>query len=316
VSDDSALNFALAHPVPGPDHAVLLSAYELLQRQAAACFPVRVRQEPGNLFLTDWELTRAAFMARMASTLRHLGYLAPSFSRLDGAALARTLLEHVVTFAWLSAGPAERLPRFLRKSFSWALDKHREMARHGEELLSADLVRLYNAYVREYTSDIPGLPRLCEEADAHWGPRIRAAEPPMQFPSFEELYRIVFDQFANLDHPSVTALQSFVHFEPGPPVCAVDGEPERGLRRDLQPYWIGLWSFAWALMVSSLAQGCPRLSDLKEALSQVRGLREYERHGLLAVTVADGITRIDVVPDADARIDEITREREGGANAP
>jgi hypothetical protein len=47
--------------------------------------------EAPDLVLQDWEVTRAAFMARMASTLRHLTYLAPSYSRLEGLALARTL---------------------------------------------------------------------------------------------------------------------------------------------------------------------------------------------------------------------------------
>ena len=65
----------------------------------------------------SWEVTRAAFIARMAGTLRHLGYLAPSYSRLGGLALARTLVDHVITFAWISADPKERLPAFLCKSF-------------------------------------------------------------------------------------------------------------------------------------------------------------------------------------------------------
>ena len=50
-------------------------------------------------FFEDWEVTRAAFMARMSGTLRHLGYLAPSYSRLDDFALTRTLVDHVITFA-------------------------------------------------------------------------------------------------------------------------------------------------------------------------------------------------------------------------
>ena len=68
-------------------------------------------------FFEDWEVTRAAFMARMSGTLRHLGYLAPSYSRLDDFALTRTLVDHVITFAWTSADPNERLPVFLRSSF-------------------------------------------------------------------------------------------------------------------------------------------------------------------------------------------------------
>src|SRR5690348_15021234 len=103
--------------MPTVDHASLLSSFHLLLEQANDCLPVVVRPQSPTSFFESWEITRAAFMARMAGTVRHLGYLAPSYSRLDGVALARTLVDHVITFAWISVAPSERLPALLRTSF-------------------------------------------------------------------------------------------------------------------------------------------------------------------------------------------------------
>lgn len=311
MAADDPLQVRVGHPMPSAQHAPLLASSELLLASAATTLPARIPGRPRELFFQDWELTRAAFIARMASTLRHLGYLAPSFSQLDGAALTRTLLDHCITFAWVSADPASRLPRFLRSNYSRALDKHREMARRGEVLLSDDLKARYREYVRTHTDNPPGLPRLASEGDEGWLDRVRSATADvMQFPSLTDLYDDVYDHYANLDHPSVTALQHFVHLDQASPAAVVDGDPERDFESDLRPYWIAIWCMSWALMVSSLATGEPRQTDLTTTLSRIRILREYDRHGLLSVTERDGLMTIDVVADADARIDEIVRDRD------
>ena len=84
----------------------------------------------------------------------------------------------------------------------------------------------------------------------------------------------------------------------------------------MRPYWLAAWSFIWALMVSSLATGRPRLGPLNERISQIRAIREFDRHDLLDVTEGDGGMVISVVPDADARIEEIARARDSSDDAP
>lgn len=135
------IRFMHGHPVPTRDHATLLASFHLLLAQAAECFPVRIRPTGQTSHFEDWQLTRAALMARMASTLRHLGYLAPSYSRLDGLALARTLVDHVVAFAWISAKPNDRLRAFLRSSFKDHLAKDARGRKRGEEPLIEDALR-------------------------------------------------------------------------------------------------------------------------------------------------------------------------------
>jgi hypothetical protein len=299
MTDPERIQFLHGYPIPTTDHAALLASDRLLLDLAEECRPVRVTSRRPTSFFEDWEVTRAAFMARMASTLRHLSYLAPSYSRLDGLALARTLIDHVITFAWISGDPAVRLPVFLRSSFSRTLDRDRDFRQRGDTLLDEDKRQRLRAYVREQQGDLPGLPRLSKEADDSWRERVEARLPEtLHIPKFEELYTEIYDQFATFDHPSTLGLQVFVHTEDDPVVATVDGEPERDRETDLRPYWFGVFAFAETLVVSHLASGRPRLQSLQRNLATIGTMRELERAGRLAVTVGeDGTVNIGVADD-------------------
>ncbi len=157
--------------MPTLDHTTLLASHHLLLGLADECLPVRVRPTGETSFFEDWEVTRAVLIARMAGTLRHLSYLAPSYSRLDGLALARTLVDHVITFAWISADPKERLPAFLRSSFKDMLAKDKRYREHGDAPLLGDAEReRLRAYTQEVNQEMPKLPRRSGEADDNTTP--------------------------------------------------------------------------------------------------------------------------------------------------
>ena len=299
MTNPERIQFLHGYPIPTTDHAALVASHRLLLDVPEDCLPVRVTSRRPTSFFEDWEVTRAAFMARMASTLRHLSYLAPSYSRLDGLALARTLIDHVITFAWISGDPAVRLPVFLRSSFSRTLDRDRDFRHRGDTLLDEDKRQRLRAYVREHQGDLPGLPRLSKEADDSWRERVEARLPEtLHIPKFEELYTEIYDQFATFDHPSTLGLQVFVHTKGDPVVATVDGEPERDRETDVRPYWFGVFAFAEALVVSHLASGRPRLQSLQRNLATIGTMRRLERAGRLAVTVGeDGTVNIGVADD-------------------
>lgn len=204
---DDSLKMNIPYPVPTPHHAAVLGAYHRTLELAAPACEVRVRGRSGGLFLEDWEITRAAFLARMSSTLRHLGYLIPSMSRLDGAALCRTLLDHAITYAWIAHDPADRLPRFLRSAYDEALRHHKRFAEYDEELLEPWLLKHYEAFVKEHRGAPGGLRGLATEADTAWLEKARESLPkPLKLPSLKQLYAMVYGPFANLDHPSPAGL--------------------------------------------------------------------------------------------------------------
>lgn len=308
---DEPLHMNVPYPVPTPVHAAVLGSYHLALELAAPALQVRIPGRPGELFLEDWQIARAAFLARMTGTLRHLGYLVPSMSRLDGAALCRTLLDHAINYVWIADNPAERLPRFLRGTYDEALKHHRRFADLGDELLAPGLLRHYERFRDTHRGPPGNLRAVAVEADVSWYERASRAMPePMELVPLTTLYSLVYGPFANLDHPSPAGLQTYVHLSTTSSAAWVDGEPERDRDGDLGPYWLALWSYFWALTVCSISQGQPRLSDLRQVMSTVRGVREFERNGLLTASVHGGAIQLGVVDDVDARIDAIAAERD------
>lgn len=300
VSAPDDLLFTVAHPMPGRDHAALLACYHLILKQTEDCLPVSVRSRATTSYLESWEVTRAAFIARLASTLRHLGYLAPSCSRLDGAALARTLVELAITFAWISGKPKERLPMFLRDGFSNTLRKDARFSAREAPLLDDAPRAAFEEYVRTHPEKMPVLSVRADEADDSWQGRVASTlDPSVQIPDFRELYDKVYDQLSTLDHASTLSLQTFVHLSGSPMVATVDGVPERSLADDLRPYWLAMFAAAEALVVSSLASGRPRLEPLQNALVMVANLRDLESSGSIVVTETAAGTTIGLAPDSD-----------------
>jgi hypothetical protein len=302
VNQPAELHLMVEHPMPTRDHAALLASYHLLLEQAESCLHVQIRPSSLTSFFESWEITRAAFMARMSSTLRHLGYLVPSYSRLDGVALARTLVDHAITFAWISGDPKQRLPAFIRASFSSQLDKDKVARKRGVQLIDAQPRKLFQEYVRAVKQDLPGLPRRSDEADASWREKLATALPEsLQIVDFRELYDEIYDHYSAFDHPSTLGLQVFVHLSGSPGLATVDGRPERDHITDLRPYWIATFAFAEALVVANLASGRPRLGPLQQTLETIGTLHRLEREGRLAVTETAGRITISATgPDDTA----------------
>jgi hypothetical protein len=300
VSSES-LSFTVGHPMPTQEHAVLLASYHLLLDLSEDCVRVQVMQTEPTSFFEAWEVTRAAFMARMAGTLRHLGFLAPSYSRLEGVALARTLVDHVITFAWISAAPKERVPALLRTSFKSMLAKDKRAGQRGGRLIDdAQRARL-SAYTRAVNRELPKLPRLSKEADEHWREKVETSLPAsLHIVDFSQLYHDIYDQYAEFDHPTTLGLQTFVHLSSDPVRAIVDGQPERNPLEDLRPYWIAVFAFAEGLVVSNLASGHPRLQPLQRTLQTIGTMRNLEREGRISVIDSPGgIVTIGVTDDQD-----------------
>lgn len=195
----------------------------------------------------------------------------------------------MITYAWVSADPKEHLPALLRSSFKDILAKDARYRKCGDAPLLGDAQRnRLSAYTRKVNRELPRLPRLSREADEYWCDRVRSSLPEsLHIVNFQRLYGDIYDHFAAYDHPTTTGLQVFVHLAEDPVVSAVDGEPERDLVEDLRPYWIAVFAFAEALIVSNLSSNRPRLQGLSRALETIGTMRNLEREGRLAVAVTD-----------------------------
>lgn len=282
--------------MPTPHHAPLLASYRLLLEQAADAVRVQVRQPPSASPFEAWEVTRAALMARMAGTLRHLGYLAPTSSRIDGIALARTLVDHVVTFAWLSADPSERLPRFLRNNYGSMLTKDERATQRGEDaLLTEEMRAKFEEYNRIHPQGMPNLYDRATQAGELFRDEIATALPPsLQVPGFVDLYNKVYSGYADYDHPSTLGLGAFMHRDLNEQIVTIDGNQEHEPAEDLRPYWMAAWAFADALLVSSLKSTRPLREPLRQTLELVGTIRIAQRDGRLRITTTGGRVTIAI----------------------
>lgn len=277
------------------DHAPLLASYHLLQGQATYALRVQVRQPPSASPFEAWEVTRAALMARMAGTLRHLGYLAPSSSRIDGIALARTLVDHVITFAWLSGNPPQRLPRFLVTSYRSLMSKDERATQRGDDAILTNEVRArYEEYTSTHGRGMPNLYDRSTEADESWEGEIATALPQsLRVPGFVAIYNKVYDGYAAYDHPSTLGLGVFMHRDVTEEIVTIDDRQEPGPEA-LEPYWMAAWALAEALLVSSLASMRPRREPLRRALQTVGSIRMAQREGRLRITTTGGRVTIGI----------------------
>jgi hypothetical protein len=214
--------------------------------------------------------------------------------------LARSLVDHVITFAWISADPRVRLPVFLGDSFRNMPRKDARSRSRGDGALIEDSQReRLTAFTDEIDQQLPGLRNRSSSADTHWRAQTLSRLPTsLQIVHLERLYGDVYDHYSAYDHPTTTGLQAWVHLAGSPAVAAIDGEPERNLLEDLRPYWIATFAFAEALVVSNLASGRPRLEGLRDVLETIGTMRGLEREGRLVLSSSDdGIVSIGVADD-------------------
>lgn len=293
ASDKSLIN--VAHPMPDKQHAALLASMNVLLARAEQCFPVEIQPSGEQFYIfTSWEITRAAFIARMASTLRHLSYLAPSYSRLDGMALARTLVDHSITYAWIGADPKARLPMFVRDGMASMRKKHARLATRKVKLIEPDLLGYFEAYCTENPEGVGKLPKLAREADEAWRARVTDVGASLPIPEFAEMYDLIYDQYAGHDHATTLGLTQFTHTSRNPSRVVVNGEPVRDPVSDLRPYWIATFAFAEALVIANRVSGYPRIAELKDALQFVATLRGLDATGRLRVTQTAAGLQLDL----------------------
>jgi hypothetical protein len=104
-------------PLLTPERAWLVVAYARTLGLLRGHLPRTLTGLPGWMPEEDWTAVAPAFAARMARTAEAMSALVPLRSHLDGMTLARNLLDHTITFAWIAADPDQRLPIWLREDY-------------------------------------------------------------------------------------------------------------------------------------------------------------------------------------------------------
>jgi hypothetical protein len=237
-----------------------------------------------------WAAIGPAFATRMMRTAEAMKSLVPLNSRLDGMTLARSLLDHTITFAWIAVDPDARLDVWLRHDFRKRLDFDRKAKQRGdatrwpfEPLPEADSAH-YREFVRRPIADLPGLPKMAAQADAHWLPRYPGELAGQRAVSMESLYEDVYDLYSWQSHPTTVGLRQT--WEVRSQYVLFRGEDARG--RDHDPLHMGQLLFGVATLLVSLSLGWPSADEVLETLNGNGVLAKSQREGRLRVSADEG----------------------------
>jgi hypothetical protein len=152
----------------------------------------------------DWPISGWAMLARLNGTVRSIDALIPERRATDAAALARTLLEGVVTFAWIGIDPAERAPAWLRCNRAQRIKADNDVISSGGEPLLIPEVRKTFEEIDDAGPKMPELPQRAEQVDRYWGPRVTAfEEDPKSTRSIRGIYRYIYRRDSQHTHMAV-----------------------------------------------------------------------------------------------------------------
>lgn len=211
---------------------------------------------------SDWSIAAPMFLARARSALRSVFEHSPPESIGAAEDLTRSLVDLMVTFAWMAASPSDR-------AAAWVSDLHRQRlkmhngidglrkrpshadyfrSKFPDGLLSAEALSI----ARDQKDHGPPYPSLLDraiQADVHWAPLI----PAVRQEPFAAAYAIVYSQYSFFSHPSVQGGLRFTRPHPGG-VLVGELNVDPG---DEGPWGLALVFFLLTLVVASKTLGWP-----------------------------------------------------------
>jgi hypothetical protein len=207
-----------------------------------------------------------ALLARGAGTVQAIAALAPLDREADAGVLLRVLLEHMITFAWLSADPdGRRFMLWFKEDSKRRLAMHNDLPESLREIgggyLPADMHTFFSGVSTMVEGAAPDLRTRAEQADTDWASRLPGVmHPDNDWGSFLGLYQVVFRYTSAFTHAGQLGLNVVTRRTPTGDV--VEMEMRQGVHSAVRmaPLTLGL-----GLYVSSVAQGWPT----KDALDAI-----------------------------------------------
>lgn len=205
----------------------------------------------------SWEVVGPAMLVRASTAMRSLFRLRPdedSWRVAEGA--ARSVIEQMITFAWLAGAPDTRMPEWLAGT-----DRERQRA---DNKFTTWLVQ--QGYLAEPTPLLePELRELVDQqaakllrldaralrADKSWRPRIERLQHPGC--SFAEIYATAYTHYSGSDHALLQPLFRYVGVD-GDGVAFVGCE---GNDETSTPWGVGLLVYGLGLLAGAEALGWP-----------------------------------------------------------
>jgi hypothetical protein len=267
-----------------PERAWLMIGYRRMIVMARERLPLTISPDGHDSPQEDWRVIRAAFLARIARTAEALSALVPIGARLDGIDLARNMLEHVVNLAWIGAAPETRFDVWLKHDYRKRLDYDKKVrerlakgtpSRWAEQPLSDADRAGYRRLVRRVNADVPGLKKMCQQADDHWLSQYPAGLANHRSMSFVDQYTYIYDYYSWMAHPNLIGLQAFWDLRPQWTVV----HAEETADRDHDPLHMGQLLAGHGLLIAAMATGSPRVDEVIELLDANAQLADLVQDG-------------------------------------
>jgi hypothetical protein len=203
-----------------------------------------------------------AMLARGAGTVQALAALAPLDREADAGVLLRVLLEHVITFAWLSADPDhQRFLLWLKEDGRQRLAMHNDLPSSVGALLSPEMHAFFSGIKERVDGAFPNVRERAAQADGDWASRLPGVmRPGNDWGSFLGLYQVVFRSMSAFTHAGPLSLNAVMRRTGSGDV--VEMETRQGVRSAVR---FAPMAFGLGLYVSSVAQGWPS----REALDAI-----------------------------------------------
>lgn len=145
-----------------------------------------------------------ALLIKAVSIMRSLLDLARQDHNPEAMILARSLADHVITFAWLAIDPAVHYPRWERGDARDRLNAHERFQKRGRSLLEPGTKQLFERQNTNKVKYPPDMAGRADKADDYWATRL--GFPPGDKP-FADTYDVIFKHCSSRTHASVQGPQ-------------------------------------------------------------------------------------------------------------
>ena len=164
-----------------------------------------------------------ALLIKAVSIMRSLLDLARHGHNPEAMILARSLADHVITFAWLAIDPEAHYPRWERGDARDRLAAHERFQKRGRTLLEPGAKQLFERQKANPVKYPPDMAGRADKADDYWAPRLGfpAGDKP-----FADTYDVIFKHCSSRTHASVQGLNDVLEPTPEHIVLFLDRGPE------------------------------------------------------------------------------------------
>lgn len=206
-----------------------------------------------------WPMVAWAFLARFAGAAEAVATLSPSRREIDSHCLLRVLCEHVITFAWIAAGPIpERIALFKKTDAAERIKTDNEFRHIKDEALKPEVRAYYEGVCAAIPGELPPLSGRAAQADAHWEGRIEGMGRRRSPYSFSGAYRVLYRHASALTHPTLYGLQRLITNLPeGQKRVHIEGETAKRSPAGMAAVLLGQ-----ALFVAAEALGWPTAEEV------------------------------------------------------